>query len=49
MVELRGMDAYSNFLVSSGLPVVHRQELTHNCAKSWELGLDIIKDKRSGP
>ena len=45
MVELRGMDDYSNFLVSSGLQVVHRQELTHNCAKSWELGLDIIKDK----
>src|SRR4029077_10381043 len=45
MVELRGMDDYSNFLVSSGLHVVHRQELTLNCAKSWELGLDIIKDK----
>jgi len=45
MVELRGMDDYSNFLVSSGLHVVHRQELTLNCAKSWDLGLDIIKDK----
>jgi tocopherol O-methyltransferase len=45
MVELRGMDDYSNFLVSSGLQVAHRQELTLNCAKSWDLGLDIIKDK----
>ena len=45
MVELRGMDDYSNFLVSSGLRVAHRQELTLNCAKSWDLGLDIIKDK----
>jgi len=45
MVELRPMDDYSNFLVSSGLQVVHRQELTPNCAKSWDLGLDIIKDK----
>ena len=45
MVELRGMDDYSNFLGSSGLHVVHRQELTLNCAKSWDLGLDIIKDK----
>jgi len=45
MVELRGMDDYSNFLVSSGLHVAHRQELTLNCAKSWDLGLDIIKDK----
>jgi tocopherol O-methyltransferase len=45
MVELRGMDDYSHFLVSSGLDVVHRQDLTLNCAKSWDLGLDIIKDK----
>jgi tocopherol O-methyltransferase len=45
MVELRGMDEYSHFLVSSGLHVVHRQDLTLNCAKSWDLGLDIIKDK----
>jgi hypothetical protein len=39
------MDDYSNFLVSSGLHVVHRQDLTLNCAKSWDLGLGIIKDK----
>jgi tocopherol O-methyltransferase len=45
MVELREMDDYSNFLVSSGLEVVHRQELTLNCAKSWDVGLDIIKGK----
>jgi tocopherol O-methyltransferase len=45
MVELRGMDDYSNFLVSSGLHIVHRQELTLNCAKSWDLALDIVKDK----
>lgn len=45
MVELRGMNDYGDFLVSSGLHVVHRQELTLNCAKSWDLGLDIIKDK----
>src|SRR5271166_3985517 len=45
MVELRGMNEYSDFLVSSGLQVVHRQDLTLNCAKSWDIGLDIIKDK----
>jgi tocopherol O-methyltransferase len=45
MVELRGMDAYSDFLVSSGLEIVHRQDLTSNCEKSWDIGLDIIKDK----
>ena len=45
MVELRGMNDYSDFLVSSGLDIVHRQDLTLNCAKSWDFGLDIIKDK----
>ena len=45
MVELRGMNDYSDFLVSSGLHVVHRQDLTLHCAKSWDLALDVIKDK----
>jgi tocopherol O-methyltransferase len=45
MVQLHGMNEYCDFLVSSGLLVVHRQELTLNCAKSWDLALDIIKDK----
>lgn len=46
MVELRGMNEYNDFLVASGLEVVHRQDLTLNCAKSWDIGLDIIKDKK---
>jgi tocopherol O-methyltransferase len=46
MVELRGMNDYSDFLVSIDLHIVHRQDLTLNCAKSWDLGLDIIKDKK---
>jgi tocopherol O-methyltransferase len=45
MVELRGMDDYRDFLVSSGLQIIHREDLTRNCAKSWDLALDIIKDK----
>ena len=45
MVELRGMADYHDFLVSSGLHVIHRQDLTVNCAKSWDIGLDIIMDK----
>jgi tocopherol O-methyltransferase len=45
MVELHGMNDYSDFLVSSGLHVVHRQDLTLDCAKSWDLALDIIKDR----
>jgi tocopherol O-methyltransferase len=45
MVELRGMNEYNDFLVSSGLQIIHRQDLTLDCAKSWDLGLEIIKDK----
>jgi tocopherol O-methyltransferase len=45
MVELRTMNDYSDFLVSSGLDVIHRQDLTVQCAKSWDIGLNIIKDK----
>ncbi len=44
-VELREMEDYATFLVSSGLQVQYRQVLTENCAKSWEIGLEIIKDK----
>jgi tocopherol O-methyltransferase len=46
MVELRGMNDYSDFLVSSSLRIVHRQDLTPYCSKSWDLALDIIKDKK---
>ena len=45
MVKLHKMNDYHDFLVSSGLYVVHQQDLTANCAKSWDLGLDIIKCK----
>jgi tocopherol O-methyltransferase len=44
-VELRGMNDYAEFLIASGLRITHREVLTRNCAKSWEIGLDIIKDK----
>ena len=44
-VELREMDDYADFLVSSGLRIAHRQVLTASCAKTWDLGLNIIKDK----
>ena len=45
MVELHSMSDYNHFLASSGLHVVHRQDLTLNCARSWDIGLDIIRDK----
>jgi tocopherol O-methyltransferase len=44
-VELHEMDEYAGLLGSNGLHIVHRQVLTPNCAKTWDLCLDIIKDK----
>jgi tocopherol O-methyltransferase len=44
-VELRTMNDYADFLASSGLRTVHRQVLTPNCSKTWDLCLDIIKEK----
>ena len=45
MVELQIMDDYEHFLTSNGLPIVHRDILNKNCAKTWDLCLDIISDK----
>lgn len=45
MVNLHIMDDYARFLTSNGLQVVHREILNENTAKSWDIGLDIIRDK----
>jgi tocopherol O-methyltransferase len=45
MVKLHEMDEYDNFLTSSGLQIVHRQVLSPNCAKTWDIGVNIIKNK----
>jgi len=44
-IELESMDDYESHLVGSGLEVVHRQDLTRQCEKTWDLGLNIIRDK----
>ena len=44
-VELHTMDDYAGYLESAGLQIVHRENLTTSCAKTWDLGLDIIKEK----
>jgi tocopherol O-methyltransferase len=45
LVELQIMDEYEHLLISNGLQIVHREILNKNCAKTWDLCLDIIKDK----
>ncbi len=44
-VELHVMDDYEQFLISNGLQIMHRQVLNKNCARTWDLSLDIIKNK----
>jgi tocopherol O-methyltransferase len=44
-VELQPMDDYEQCLVSNGLQIMRREVLNKNCAKTWDLGLGIIKDK----
>ena len=45
MVNLHSMTDYAGYLESSGLEIVRREVLTPHCAKTWDLGLDIVKDK----
>jgi tocopherol O-methyltransferase len=45
MVELHTMDDYAGYLESSGLQIITRQDLTAPCAKTWDIGLDIVKNK----
>jgi tocopherol O-methyltransferase len=45
LVELQIMDDYEQFLASNGLQIMHREILNGNCAKTWDLCLDIICDK----
>ena len=44
-VELKSMNEYERLLSSNGLQIMHREVLNKNCAKTWDLSLDIIKDK----
>jgi len=45
LVELQNMRDYERFLTLNGLQIMHREILNENCAKTWDLCLDIIRDK----
>jgi len=44
-VELQTMDQYEQMLRSNGLQIRHREILNKNTAKTWDITLEIIKDK----
>jgi tocopherol O-methyltransferase len=46
LVELATMPEYENWMRSSNLKIVKSEILNEHCARTWDLGLDIIK-KRS--
>ncbi len=45
MVKLQVMDNYADLLTSNNLQISHREILNSHCAKSWDLGFEIIADK----
>lgn len=45
LVELRPMEEYESLIRANGLKVVKTEILNKHCAKTWELCLDIIKNK----
>ena len=45
LCELQIMDDYGHYLTSNGLQIMHREVLNRNCAKTWDLCLDIIKNR----
>jgi tocopherol O-methyltransferase len=44
-VELQTMNEYEQYLTANGLQIMRREVLNEHCAKTWDLCLDIIKDK----
>jgi len=45
LAKLQTMDDYESFLTSNDLRIVHREVLNKNCAKTWDLCIDILREK----
>jgi tocopherol O-methyltransferase len=45
LVQLQTMEEYKTILASNRLQIIQSQILNKNCAKTWDLCLDIIKKK----
>ena len=45
LVELRTMEKYEALMEENGLQVVKKETLNRQCAKTWDVCLDIIKKK----
>ncbi|MFY9732099.1 MAG: class I SAM-dependent methyltransferase [Candidatus Acidiferrales bacterium] len=45
LAKLQTMDDYESLLASNRLEIAHREVLNKNCAKTWDLCIDILRDK----
>ena len=45
LVELKTMKNYENILIGAGNNIVYTKNISKEVAKTWDLCLDIIKDK----
>lgn len=46
LVKLRTMRAYGEWMEAHGLRVVHRERLNEHCARTWEICLEFLKEKK---
>ncbi len=44
-VELKIMAEYESLLSANGLEITHREVLNKNCAKTWDISVEIIRHK----
>lgn len=45
LARMQTMDDYESLLASNGLKIAHREVMNKNCAKTWDLCIDILRDK----
>jgi hypothetical protein len=45
LVELATMPEYAAWMRANGLKIIHSEVLNKNCAKTWDVGLDIIQNR----
>ena len=48
LAKLQTMDDYESLLASNRLEIAHREVLNKNCAKTWDICIDILRDKEYG-
>jgi tocopherol O-methyltransferase len=43
--ELETMKDYEDLIEANGLKITHTEVMNENCAKSWDIGLEIVKNR----